>query len=556
MFFRRIASLLVLIPAPFWMAGCGGMRAPQGPPPLQEYQLVVTAPGAGSGTVTSTPKGINCPKTCSANFAQGTKVQLAASPASNYFFQGWSGACSGSGSCTLTMNTAESVSAAFTPGETLTVTLTGTGTGTVTSNPAGINCPTTCSAVFPQNTDVILTASAGTNDVFAAWDGACSGSSSCSVTLNGANAVTASFVTSSGTGEGTAAFVYVSSAVSGTNQSQIEAYSADSTGQLTPVAGSPYAVNMVSLAVNKNFLFGSDGTNLYAYAIAADGSISQADFIDVKQYNNPVSCSGGPAYLFTDHTGATLYNFDYLSDCANNTYQASSVDPGTGKLTYLGATDASTPVFERAPSFSGDNQYAVGASCYHSFPEIYVLKRNSDGTLALVTDLGTLAQLPSGGTYCTWWASGDAVNDFAISVTPIDNSTLQQTGNPQLAVYTLDASGNATTSSTAANMPQIVGNVVNELAVSPSGAFVAVGEDYGLQVFNFNGANPITQLTGLLTTDPIDEVRWDNQNHVYAISSSAQKLYVFSVSESGATAAPGSPYSIAGAGYLTVLPKS
>jgi hypothetical protein len=375
------------------------------------------------------------------------------------------------------------------------------------------------------------------------------------VTLNGADAVTASFVTGEGTG-GAAAFVYVSSAVSGTSNSQIEAYTADSTGQLTPVAGSPFAANVVSLAVNDKFLFGTDGTNLYSYTIGADGSIAQADSINVKQYNNPESCSGGPAYLFLDRTGTTLYNLDYLSDCANNTYQFSGVDRGTGKLSYLGATADASPVFQRALFFTGDNSYAFSSSCYHWVPEVYGFQRNSDGTLALVTNLGSVAQTPSGGSYCTWWASADNANHLAVSVTPLDSSTQQQDGSPQLAVYTIDTGGNATTTSTSTDMPSIVGNVVNELATSPSGKFLAVGEDLGLQVFNFNGASPITPLGGLLTSDGIDEVRWDNQNHLYAISTGTGKLYVFTVTSAGAVAAAGSPYQIDGAGYLAVLPGS
>ena len=53
-----------------------------------------------------------------------------------------------------------------------------------------------------------------------------------------------------------------------------------------------YGSNMplVSLAVNNNFLFGSDGVNLYSYSIAVDGSITEANSIDVRrplQFRNP-----------------------------------------------------------------------------------------------------------------------------------------------------------------------------------------------------------------------------------------------------------------------------
>jgi M6 family metalloprotease-like protein len=80
------------------------------------YMLTVTKSGTGSGTVTSTPTGINCGVTCSASFAGGTPVSLAAAPAAGSIFTGWSGgACAGTGTCPVTMNSALSVTATFTP---------------------------------------------------------------------------------------------------------------------------------------------------------------------------------------------------------------------------------------------------------------------------------------------------------------------------------------------------------------------------------------------------------------------------------------------------------
>ncbi len=479
-------------------------------------------------------------------------MKLIATAGASYFFEGWSGACSGNSNCTVTITGNESLSATFTPGETLTVSITGSGAGTVTSNPPGINCPTTCSAVFPQGANVTLSESAGASDVFSSWNGACSGTSGCSVTLSGADSVTANFATVNVPPPTPSAFVYVSSTVSGSNTSQINGFSADSTGQLTPLSGSPFSVNMVSLAASGKYLFGTDGTNLYSYAIASDGSISQASSINVKQYNNPLNCSGGPAYLFLDRTGATLYNLDYLSDCANNSYQASSLDSASGKLNYLSATSATSPVFQRTLTFTGNNEFGFNASCFREFPEIYGFKRNRDGSLTLVTNLGQIAPLPSGGTYCPWWAAADSANHLAVSLTPIGPTP----SAPQLAVYTVDGSGNVTVNSTASDMPSIAGTAVNDLRLSPSSQFLAVAELSGLEVFNFNGANPITKLTGVLTRDTINEVRWDNQNHLYAVSDATGTLYVYTVTSSGATAIAGSPYKIPNAVDMAVVPLS
>jgi PKD repeat protein len=78
------------------------------------FTLTVSKAGTGSGTVSSAPAGISCGATCSATFAQATAVTLTAAPASGSTFSGWSGACSGTGSCSLTMSADQSATATFT----------------------------------------------------------------------------------------------------------------------------------------------------------------------------------------------------------------------------------------------------------------------------------------------------------------------------------------------------------------------------------------------------------------------------------------------------------
>jgi phospholipase C len=77
--------------------------------------LTVIPGGTGSGSVSSSPSGINCGTTCNANFNAGTQVTLSAAPATNSIFAGWSGGgCSGANStCTLTMNASQQVTATF-----------------------------------------------------------------------------------------------------------------------------------------------------------------------------------------------------------------------------------------------------------------------------------------------------------------------------------------------------------------------------------------------------------------------------------------------------------
>ncbi len=170
------------------------------PPPPASYELSVAAAGTGSGTVTSSPAGINCGSDCVQSFASGSTVTLTATPSDESSFAGWGGACSGTGTCTVTMNQAQSVTATFSslpPGSyRLTIDDQGTGLGTVTSSPAGINCGSDCVQSFAAGTAVKLSATPAPEASFAGWGGACEGTATCTVTMNKAQTVSAQFVPS------------------------------------------------------------------------------------------------------------------------------------------------------------------------------------------------------------------------------------------------------------------------------------------------------------------------------------------------------------------------
>jgi hypothetical protein len=77
------------------------------------HTLSVSKLGTGSGTVTSSPSGIHCGMECSQDYLSGTLVTLSALAEANSSFTGWTGACSGTGSCTVTMSAERSVAATF-----------------------------------------------------------------------------------------------------------------------------------------------------------------------------------------------------------------------------------------------------------------------------------------------------------------------------------------------------------------------------------------------------------------------------------------------------------
>ncbi len=81
------------------------------PIPAGYNKLTVTT--QGMGTVTSTDGTINCPGVCSWYYAPTTQVTLNATPGQGYTFLTWTGACSGTGPCTVTMSQDQTVNAIF-----------------------------------------------------------------------------------------------------------------------------------------------------------------------------------------------------------------------------------------------------------------------------------------------------------------------------------------------------------------------------------------------------------------------------------------------------------
>jgi hypothetical protein len=77
----------------------------------QRIRISLSVAVNGNGKASSKPSGINCPHTCVASFPKGTSVVLYQSSSGSFI--GWSGACSSTGSCSLTMNSDQFAAAAF-----------------------------------------------------------------------------------------------------------------------------------------------------------------------------------------------------------------------------------------------------------------------------------------------------------------------------------------------------------------------------------------------------------------------------------------------------------
>ena len=157
------------------------------------YSLSVTK--SGSGSVASADGYILCGSVCQHNYTAGSAVVLAAVAASGWTFSGWTGCDSPAGSnCTITMTAARQLLASFSQNATsYLLSVNKYGSGTVTSTDGYINCNAICSHSYASGTTVTLNASAASGWNFSGWSGACSGTASCTISMNAIENVTAAF---------------------------------------------------------------------------------------------------------------------------------------------------------------------------------------------------------------------------------------------------------------------------------------------------------------------------------------------------------------------------
>ena len=156
------------------------------------YTLSVN-PGAG-GSIIADLGNINCGLSCQDQYADGTLVTLTPQPDAGQVFTGWTGDCSGSGACQVTMDQVHAVGARFDlDGPTLTVNIPAAH-GSVSSQPAGIDCGATCVKNFSLDAAITLTATPDAGYLLADWGiPDCSGTDSCQLTMDANKTLTTVF---------------------------------------------------------------------------------------------------------------------------------------------------------------------------------------------------------------------------------------------------------------------------------------------------------------------------------------------------------------------------
>ena len=319
----------------------------------------------------------------------------------------------------------------------------------------------------------------------------------------------------------------------------IYGFNASSTGKLSAISGAPWKPAGQMIGDNKSQFFTLGDENLYSYGVSSSGAIgSVIGQVPVLDYAGGACGSGksGANGAVLDHTGSYIYvMLEYGGDDGCAAYQSYAITKA-GYFDFSGDTEITNSGEEGAtdfglPSILGNETFAFSQFLDTFGPVISSFQRTNSGTLEYLTN--STARSP-----------GDDI-PVAPDADPSGNYVVMQDypedGPPgQLGSYEVAANGDLSTTNTQSNMPAIT-------LTSPSSTFspagnlfvlyssMGTGDGNGIAIYNFNGAAPLTLYKTLLSGTPIDQAGWDSSNHLYAISKSENKLYVFTVTPTSVT---------------------
>jgi hypothetical protein len=335
----------------------------------------------------------------------------------------------------------------------------------------------------------------------------------------------------------------------------VNLYDAAADGKLTLVDGSPFKTVGEMIGSNGKYFITLDTHDVHSYGVWPDGAIGkQVSEINTQKYAG-AQCGTGTATqgATMDHTGQNVYVV-LVNQNSCTAIQSFDIAKGSGELTFNGEVvpgGNAESGLNNPPSIIGNDKFAYAPSdfgCCGSPPSWSGFVRKSDGTMDEMTfniSAGSGLTLPFG--YVPYLSTADPTNHLAAVVSY--NTGEGEYGPPQIASYTVDSKGNFSTTSTREIMPytKIYPTGMN---MSPGGDLLAVAgwinegdlTPPGLQIFRFNGADPVTAYSKVLTSSQIYKIHWDNNGHLYALGGPG--LYVYTITPTSIAEAPGSPYSI------------
>jgi hypothetical protein len=352
----------------------------------------------------------------------------------------------------------------------------------------------------------------------------------------------------------------------------VNLYDASAAGKLTPVPGSPFKTEG-SMGGSNGKYFITVGTDyIHSYAVASNGAIGKrASEIDTQNYYGSECGNNTGSSAVLDHTGQNLYLMLINDQCMAQ--QTFDITKGSGVLKFSGAAvvsgfpadaleddDCCTPL-----SITGNDAYSYVVSEAGDFWNSSVLgfARQSNGALAS-RSFNEIDPTPQPGQgYVSYYPP------IAVAADPNGHlaALIYGPGGLQLASYTVDENGDIASTNTWENMPTVsTGSSLlpedfgSVLKMSPSGKLLAVkiqpgcqscDTPWGFQVFHFNGAAPASAYSPVILPNVlIWKMAWDNSNHLYALGWGSGnvplELYVYTITPTSISEAPGSPYKIPG----------
>jgi hypothetical protein len=315
----------------------------------------------------------------------------------------------------------------------------------------------------------------------------------------------------------------------------------------------------------------STGVNVYdadihTYTIESNGAVGkQASEIDTQKYSGAACGDTDHQGATLDHTGKYLYvplwgitNGTAFAECAAlQTYKLAS----NGELTFLGDTESFIGQHEGAfpigvATVSSNDKFAYGVQGQVGATVYLAYKADSAGAQILNATFNvtgpTFNPAVEDGNYAPLNMAADPSSHLAVVV----NEPFTNGPPPQLASFTInDSTGSITSTNKWTDMPTPA-VYPGLLSMSVSGKLLAVGGAPGIQIFHFNGAAPITPYSGVLLPNvTVDQMTWDNNNHLYALSNQSGELYVLTVTPTSISEVSGSPYKVKASGGVIVVPK-
>ena len=526
------------------LAGCGGggggsSNNNSNPPPTQ-YTIGGTVSGlSGTGLVLQDNGGDNLSVTGNGAFTFATKVDSGGAYAVTVSTQPSGQTCTvANGSGTATGNVTNVAVSCKSSGAGVTIggTVSGlTGTGLVLQDNGGDNLSVTQNGAFTFSTPLasgtayvvtVLTQPSG--QTCAVSDG---------TGTTGSSSIATVVVTCTGGSASVGKFAYVANNADGT----ISAYTINaSTGQLTAVAGSPYADGTapaaVSLAPNGKFAFSASNNGKQIYAYTINQTTGQLTAVSGSPFNTGFATGSSFPDIAVDAQSAHLY----LASAGDDEVAGFAINQTSGALTPLaGSPYAAGAGTGAIPAFSANGKY------------LYVMDQGTTGTgansvsgYAIGSD-GSLTAIPgspfAAGTDPTW-----------ISFTPDGKYAYvaDSGGTNEISPYSV----NATTGALTALSPLVrePDEHPQDLTIDSSGTYlyapVALGSTAGaVDVFSINDANGALTYAGS-TPAGVSPIFLDIEpsgKFAYVSSAAGAEVYGYSISSSTGLLTPltGSPYS-------------